>query len=148
MGVGLEDTFGNASVLHELQKRKQVEHDAGRLRNRLLQLERQTEKADKRITQTKQRARDVLSQRERNEKRERDRQRYIDELHQEIQQHREDITKCALSALAMSQLKWREHLHFCVHVLMIIVLIIMLSQQTRTRQATLSLNAAGGSAYT
>jgi tRNA uridine 5-carbamoylmethylation protein Kti12 len=87
--------FEDASVLQEQQKRKQVEHDANRLRNRLLQLERQTEKADKRIVQTKKRAKDILDQRERNERRELERQCYIEELQEELRQHRQDIAKCA-----------------------------------------------------
>ena len=98
MRDGGDDAIRQASVLHELQKRKQVERDAVRLRNRLLQLERQTEKADKRVALTKRRAKNILDQRERNEQRERDRQRYIDELQQEIQQHRDDISKCVTAS--------------------------------------------------
>ena len=92
------DAFEDASMLHEVQKRKQIEQDAARLRNRLLQLERQTLKADKRITHTKKRAKDILDRRERNEQRERERQQYIAELQEELQQHREDIAKCACIA--------------------------------------------------
>jgi septal ring factor EnvC (AmiA/AmiB activator) len=82
------------SVFLESKKRKQVEEDAVRLRNRLLQLERQAQKTDKRIGLTKQRARDILSQRERNEQRERERQQFLAELQLELQQHRRDMERC------------------------------------------------------
>lgn len=83
------------SILCEAKKRRQVEEDATRLRNRILQLERQAHKADKRIGHTKQRAKDVLDQRERNEARERERRGYLAELQREVQRHREDISRCA-----------------------------------------------------
>jgi hypothetical protein len=87
------------SVLLESKKRKQVEKDAVRLRNRLLQLERQAQKADKRISLTKQRAEDILSHRERNEQRERERKQILAELQLEVQQHRRDMERCVRCAL-------------------------------------------------
>ena len=95
MGCDVEERTQPRSILCEAKKRRQVEEDATRLRNRILQLERQADKADKRIWHTKQRAKDVLDQRERNERRERERQRLLAQLQQEVQQHRTDITRCA-----------------------------------------------------
>lgn len=71
----------------ELRRRKQVERDAAVLRNRILQLERQEQRADKRIEQTKQRAREVLEQRERNEQRERERKQALQQLQSDVEQH-------------------------------------------------------------
>lgn len=99
MGTFSAEELQNASVLQELKKRKQVEYDAVRLRNRLLKLERQAHKAEKRIVQTKQRAQDILDQRERNEARNEQRKQIEEQLHLEIQQHREDITKCVPTTL-------------------------------------------------
>lgn len=96
------DELQGMSVLQEVKKRKQVEDDALRLRNRLLQLERQAHKAEKRIVQTKQRAKDILDQRQRNERRESERKQFFEELEHEILQHREDIAKCVASSCMLA----------------------------------------------
>jgi hypothetical protein len=99
-----EEVVSNAaertSVLLESKKRKQVEKDAIQLQNRLLQLERQAQKADKRISLTKKRAEDILSQRERNEQRERERKQILAELQLEVQQHRRDMERCVCCAVS------------------------------------------------
>jgi chromosome segregation ATPase len=96
------DELQSLSVLQEAKKRKQVEDDSLRLRNRLLQLERQAHKAEKRIVQTKQRAKDILDQRQRNERRECEKRKFIEELEHEILQHREDIAKCVASSCMLA----------------------------------------------
>lgn len=83
------------AAIREFRRRKQVEQDASVLRNRLLQLERQADKAKKRIAQTRQRAKEVVAQRERNTQREQEKHRLIEELEQSIEKHRQAIAKCA-----------------------------------------------------
>lgn len=87
-------TSYETSVLVEKQKRRQVENDAVKLRNRLRQLEREAEKAEKRISLTKERAKDILTQRERNHHKEVSRQQYLEELQQEVEQHKDEIARC------------------------------------------------------
>jgi predicted ribosome quality control (RQC) complex YloA/Tae2 family protein len=82
-----------SEAFKELKRRKQAEHDAAVLRNRILQLERQAQRADKRIEQTRQRAKDILEHRERNEQRERDRKQALDELQSYVQYHHENATR-------------------------------------------------------
>jgi len=88
------------TVAFEKLKRRQVERDAVALRNRLRQLEREAEKVDKKIARTKQRAKEVVTQRERNEHRESDRQRYLEELQEQVEKHREEIARCRSLAAA------------------------------------------------
>jgi chromosome segregation ATPase len=84
-----------SDAFKEIRRRKQVEHDATVLRNRILQLERQEQRADKRIEQTKQRAREVLEHRERNEQREREKQEALQRLNSTTELHQRNAVKCA-----------------------------------------------------
>lgn len=56
-----------ASILLEKRTRKAVEDDAEKLYNRVRQLEKEEEKARKRITETKDKTEEILKLRERNE---------------------------------------------------------------------------------
>jgi TolA-binding protein len=85
----------SSDAFKEHRRRKQVEHDAAVLRNRILQLERQEQRADKRIEQIKQRAKDVLEQRERNEQRERERQQALQRVQSEAELHQQNAVRYA-----------------------------------------------------
>lgn len=89
-----------SDAFKEFRRRKQVEHDAAVLRNRILQLERQEQRADKRIEQTKQRAREVIGQRERNEQRERERKQALQQLQTDAEHHQQNAARCAAAFLS------------------------------------------------
>lgn len=84
-----------SDAFKELRRRKQVEQDAAVLRNRIFQLERQEQRADKRIEQTKQRARDVLEQRERNELREREKRQALQQMQSVAEYHQQNAARFA-----------------------------------------------------
>lgn len=80
-------------AIREFRRRKQAEQDAAIIRNRLLQLERQAEKAQKRILQTRQRAKEVVAHRERNAQREKEKLELVRDLETSIEHHRQAIAK-------------------------------------------------------
>lgn len=80
-------------AIREFRRRKQAEQDAAVLRNRLLQLERQSDRAKKRISQTRQRAKEVVAQRERNAQREKEKRKLVKDLESSIERHRQAIAR-------------------------------------------------------
>ena len=84
-----------SDAFKELKRRKQVEQDAAVLRNRILQLERQEQRANNRIEQTKQRAREVIEQRERNEQREVERKQALQQLQSDAEHHHQKAARYA-----------------------------------------------------
>lgn len=98
---GAPGELNGCEAIREFRRRKQVEQDACTLRNRVLQLERQSDRAKKRIAQTRQKAKEVLAQRERNTQRELQKQTLISKLELSIEKHRQEISKCALKCPAV-----------------------------------------------
>jgi chromosome segregation ATPase len=82
------------NIAREYQKRKQLEDDALRMRNRLLQLERHARKMAQRIARTKQRTRDILCQRERNAARAEEKRQHCEERARGAQRQRQQIARC------------------------------------------------------
>uniref|UniRef100_A0A7S0V028 EF-hand domain-containing protein n=1 Tax=Polytomella parva TaxID=51329 RepID=A0A7S0V028_9CHLO len=62
-----EDVNNARSILYEKRARRNAEDDALRLYNRVRQLQKEEEKAQKRISETKKKAREIVRLRERNE---------------------------------------------------------------------------------
>ena len=90
-----------SDAFKELRRRKQVEQDAAVLRNRILQLERQEQRAEKRIEHTKQRAREVIEQRERNVQRERERKEALQQLQSDAEYHQQNAARFAATVFLL-----------------------------------------------
>lgn len=99
--AGIEvGSIRGSDACKELRRRKQVEQDAAVLRNRILQLERQEQRADIRIEKTKQRAREVIEQREHNEQRELERKQALLQLQSDAEHHQQNAARCAAAWLS------------------------------------------------
>lgn len=81
------------TVLQEKRLRKAAEEDALRLYNRVRQLQREEQKAEKRIEETKERANEVLSLRERNVQKAREKELRLRELQVEVAKQRKSNVK-------------------------------------------------------
>lgn len=81
------------TVLNEKRARKAAEEDALRLYNRVRQLEKEEDKAQKRIEETRKRAQDILRLRQRNEQKQSERELRLRQLQLEIAQQRELISQ-------------------------------------------------------
>eukprot|EP01024_Parvocaulis_polyphysoides_P016799 TRINITY_DN17468_c0_g1_i1.p1 TRINITY_DN17468_c0_g1~~TRINITY_DN17468_c0_g1_i1.p1 ORF type:complete len:421 (+),score=77.76 TRINITY_DN17468_c0_g1_i1:314-1576(+) len=82
-----------AKVFTERKARKTTEEDVLKLYNRIRQLQKEEEKADKNIEETKSKALEILQLRERNEQKEIEKQERVRELRTEIERQKEDIQK-------------------------------------------------------
>lgn len=94
---GVPGELKGCEAIREFRRRKQAEQDAAVLRNRLLQLERQADRAKKRIAQTRQRAKEVVAQRERNAQREKEKLKLVKDLEFSIESHRQAINRCSMN---------------------------------------------------
>ena len=82
-------TSNDATISAEKRARKAAEEDAARLYNRVKQLQKEEDKAKRRVDETKQKAAEILKLRERNEQRQQEREQRLVQLQQEISKARE-----------------------------------------------------------
>lgn len=71
----------NTTIANEKKARKAVEEDAARLHNRVATLQKEEQKAQKRLEETRYKARDILELRAQNEQRQQEREH----RHQQLQ---------------------------------------------------------------
>lgn len=82
------DTSTLPSILNEKRARKLAEEDALRLYNRVRQLQKEEERAHKRIQDTKKKAKEIVKLRERNELKQQEKELREEELQAEIERQR------------------------------------------------------------
>jgi hypothetical protein len=80
----------NTNILMEKRARKMAEEDATRLYNRVRQLEKEEDKAGKRISETKKKAREIVKLRERNELIRQEKELRMKELQELIEQQKDE----------------------------------------------------------
>eukprot|EP00798_Chlamydomonas_sp_ICE-L_P031811 gene31811-7013_t len=87
------------NILMEKRARKIAEEDAARLYNRVRQLQKEEEKAGKRISETKKKAREIIKLRERNELVRQEKEDRMRELNELIEIQREENNRMKEEAL-------------------------------------------------
>jgi hypothetical protein len=80
-----EDSAMERTILHQKRARRLAEEDALRLYNRVRQLQKEEDKAKKRIVGTKKRANEIIKLRERNEQKQEDKEEAKREQLEEIE---------------------------------------------------------------
>ena len=70
----------NTTIANEKKARKAVEEDAARLHNRVTTLQKEEQKAQKRLEETRHKARDILELRAQNERRQQEREQRQQQL--------------------------------------------------------------------
>lgn len=89
----------STNILMEKRARKMAEEDAARLYNRVRQLQKEEEKAGKRITETKKKAREIIKLRERNELIRQEKEMRMKELNELIELQRQENVRIKEEAL-------------------------------------------------
>lgn len=93
-----------ANIAREYQKRKQLEEDALKMRNRLLQLERHAHKVAQRVARTRERTQAIESQRERNAALAAEKRRRCEERARVAQKQRQQIARCGRDGRLISSI--------------------------------------------
>lgn len=81
----------NTTIANEKKARKAVEEDAARLHNRVTTLQKEEQKAQKRLDETRRKARDLLELRAQNERRQLEREERQQQLQTELAAQRQDF---------------------------------------------------------
>lgn len=82
------DSTMESNILNQKRLRKLAEEDALRLYNRVRQLQKEEERAQKRIQDTKKKAKEIVKLRERNEIKQQEKEQRYDELQAEVERQR------------------------------------------------------------